>query len=371
MEPYRHFGLNAAPFDGPPDPRFFYGTTSHAETLAALQYAVHSGKACTLVLGESGSGKTLVGQVLAQSVWTRDDVLWVHGLGQPPGEITACLCNPAGLGALGAPGARSPAEVKLAQWLRSTRPAPRRTLVVVDDVDGLRPGAWEELLPLVTREIRSPVPILSVLLGLPTVLDLLGQPPLVRLQRRLFRVCHLSRLTGVEVSAYIRHRVGVVGRKTNVFTAAALAAIHRPSEGNPALVNQLCDNALVEAFGDDCPQIDVRHIVAAARSIMGQVTQRDGPPEAESVNPVGADSLPIVDESQWVARLRAVTTRPHLRDVAGAPGGRRPGCEPLGDRLRTLESQLSEAFTRVRRACQRPGAGDQPAADVVSEGSAS
>ncbi len=371
MEPYRHFGLNAPPFDCQPDPRFFYGTTSHAETLAALQYAVHSSKACTLALGESGSGKTLVGQVLAQSAWTRDDVLWVHGLGQTPGELTACLCNPTGLGALGVPGARSSTEVNLAQWLRSTRPVPRRTLVVIDDVDGLRPGTWDELLPLVTREIRSHVPILSVLLGLPTVLDLLGQPPLVRLQRRLFRVCHLGRLTGAEVSAYIRHRLGVAGRKTDVFTAAALAAIHRLSEGNPALVNQLCDNALVEAFGDDCAQIDVRHIVAAARSIMGQVAQRDGLHEAESVDQVGAASAPIADESQLVARLRAVTTRSHLRDAGGAPGGRLSGCEPLGDRLRTLESQLSEAFTRVRRACQRPGTSDQPDADVVSEGSTS
>jgi general secretion pathway protein A len=251
MEAYKHFGLNAPPFEGRPDPRFFHAAVAHAETLATLQYALHAGKSCTLVLGDSGSGKTLLGRVLLERSAGRATAAWMHGIGQPPGQTAVTLCSfgrperPAPLGHGG------PDESVLADWARTLPRSGHPTLLIVDNADGLRKDNWEDILALVTREIRAPRSLSLVLLGLPSLVDTLAGPGLVRLQRRLFRTCTVARLTAEEVAAYVRHRLTMAGgRNQQVFTPGALDLIHRFTDGNPALINQLCDNAMVDAFGE-------------------------------------------------------------------------------------------------------------------------
>jgi general secretion pathway protein A len=371
METYRHFGLSAPPFDGQPDPRFFYGTPNHAETLATLQYAAHSGKSCLLVLGESGSGKTLLARLLVQSVGRRCDVLWVHGLGQRPGETVASVSTGGGPGPLGVPGGKNVADVHLAEWLRTPRPVRRPTLVVVDDADGLRPGAWKDVLSVITREVHPPTPVTAVLLALPAFAETLATPPMVRLQRRLFRVCHLASFTRAEVAAYVRHRVSVAGGNPDIFTPSALALLHRFSEGNPALINQLGDNALVETFGEDQGQVDARHVLAAVRSLMGEIDRQDGVTGPKSPESAAPTHEPLPDELLLSARLRSLTDRKAAPRSADASAMPEATSELLGDRLRTLESRLSEAFSRVRQARQRPVAAPDPVSDAVPEGSPS
>jgi type II secretory pathway predicted ATPase ExeA len=353
LETYRHFGLSAAPFDERPDPRVFYETPSFAETLATLQFAVGSGKACTLVLGESGSGKTLLGRLLVLRIGLRSDVLWVRGLGQPPGKTIASVVRAAEvLTAAAAPGTDDSTEISLMQWPRTARTAPLRrqgggATLIVDDADRLRANAWEDILSLVADpQLKSGATrVTAAIFGLPTLLDaarLEPRPPrggahnpFVRLERRLFRICRLLRLTGDEVAGYVRHRIAVAGGRAGLFTPSALALLYELSEGNPALVNQLCDNALVEAFGDDRPCVDVPHILAAARSITGQAERQD-----QAVDPAlrGAATPSIHEESLLLSRLRS---------IAGSASG-----DPFGDRLHSLQARLTEALSRVRAARQ-------------------
>ena len=46
----------------------------------------------------------------------------------------------------------------------------------------------------------------------------------------------------------MRHRLGVAGAKQGIFDDAALAEVHRISQGVPRVINTLCDNALLESF---------------------------------------------------------------------------------------------------------------------------
>lgn len=382
METHRYFGLSAAPFEGPPDPRFFHRATGHAETLATLEYAVHAGKACTLALGESGSGKTLLARLLAGSVAARSDVLWVHGLDQPGEVLVASICRGDGLGPLGMLGARNASEVPLTQCLpaaaslRASRPARRRTVVIVDDADGLRPARWEELLALVARQSRVPLPVTTVLFGLPSLLETLAAPQFVRLHRRLFRICHLDPLTDQDSAAYVRHRLAIAGGKSEIFTTAALALVCRIAAGNPALLNQLCDNAMVEAFGDDQRCVDAPHVIAAWHSMQGEPEPSQPvrmPPQtavglAPGVAPPHAGSRAARRARQHRGRSgdHSFFDKPPVlaKFETIAAGIRSAAIEPLNERLHTLESRLSEAFDRVQEARQRPQAEDTPAASA-------
>jgi len=275
MEAYKHFGLSVPPFESKPDSAFFCALPSHAEALATLQYAVHAGKACTLVVGESGSGKTLLGRILAQAICEHSSVLWVHGIGQPDAETDVTIYPPGATGRAGSFNPKNTEESTLSYWLRMGPSVAKAAVLIVDNADGLRKHNWEDITSLVTREIHTNQAPSVVLLGLPGLLDTLMEPALVRLQRRIFRTCQLDRMTSADVASYVNHRIEIAGGSDiEMFTAPALDLIHRLSRGNPALVSQLCDNAMVDAFGDGRRQIDARHIAATVHAIAGAVLGR-------------------------------------------------------------------------------------------------
>jgi general secretion pathway protein A len=412
MEPYQYFGLAASPFDGRPDPRFFYESPSHTETLATLRYAAHTGKTCSLVLGDSGSGKTLIGRLLAQRVARRMGVLWVYGIGQPGGQTEVTIYPPGSLETPDAMCRQSVEESSLANWIRSGLPLAPATLVVFDNADGLPTHSWEDILSLVTREVRTPRPVSIVLLGLPGLADRLAAPELVRLRRRVFRTCQLQRLTRDTVEHYVRHRLKVAGGNGHeIFTAPALDLIHRFSGGNPALINQICDNALVDAFADERKQIDAPHVMVSVQAITGGLPKAralprpatslglgplpvlevpeayrlgtgpggagvpDGVAPAESLTASGFVGYPAENahdlrgaaaaqmgaSSHAAQAVGRVVTRP-VQEVAGPPT---TSYVPLDQRLQALESRLSDALSRVREARSRRSLGP------VAEGGAS
>src|SRR5689334_11499369 len=55
-----HFGLRERPFRASPDPSAYYPGTSHERALARLQQGLADDEGLVLLLGEPGTGKTLL-----------------------------------------------------------------------------------------------------------------------------------------------------------------------------------------------------------------------------------------------------------------------------------------------------------------------
>ena len=195
MDAYTHFKLNAAPFEGKPDPRFYYELPYHAESLATLQYAVHTAKSCCLVLGESGSGKTLLARLLAESVNRRCRILWAHGIGQPAGATELTIYPPGTLCGTRTLGRIRPQSSTLGAWMRSAVPPTSSSVIIIDNADGLNRQNWEDVLTLVTHEFRASKAYTLILLGLPILAARMGSRGLMRVRRRVFRTCQLPGLT--------------------------------------------------------------------------------------------------------------------------------------------------------------------------------
>lgn len=365
---YKHFGLKTPPFEGAPDPRFFYATASHEEALATTEFAIKGHKACTMIVGEAGSGKTLIARLAVNAISGRTGVLWVHGLGQPAGETLVTVCPPGSLKSIAALDGRALQESSLAEWIRKSATKAAATVLVIDNADGLGPQGWQDVLAVVTREIRAPHPLSVLLLGLPALLEALSSAALVRLRRRVFRTCELKRLSREDVERYVRHRLELAGcdATMQVFTRGALELIHRLSGGNPALVNQLCDNALVDAYGDDRHMIDGPHVLSTVHAITGGNARLGSLLEPLSSRPARPLPLVVPDEYRLRSRLDALTdpsgrtvetppTPPDTDEPAeaiavGVPSNVEVSYRPLDERLRALETRLSGALERVRCA---------------------
>ena len=269
MRPFEHFGLKRPAFEMKPDPRVFLKSPSHVEALATLQYTLYAGKACSVVAGESGSGKTLLARVIANACSRKTDILWVDAFGHPQDRTDCTLYTPAANTTATASPAVTETETTLADWARSGMRRRTRTLLIVDDADVLSCRGWQDILMLMTRCARSARQVSIVLLGLPKLLDVLAGRDMARVRRRVFRIGTLSLLTRDQVEAYLDCRVTAAGREDGqLFTEQAVDSIYRVSRGNPALINQLCDNAMINAYGDGRDQIDVGDIMSSLRSTL-------------------------------------------------------------------------------------------------------
>ncbi|MBU0638078.1 MAG: AAA family ATPase [Planctomycetes bacterium] len=367
MKAHEHFGLKLPPFESWPDPRFFVRSAGHQEVLATLQYALYANKACCIVVGDSGSGKTLLARVLCGQADRRTTVLWVHGIGQPERGTEVTIHSPAGL--------RQPAltaeskETTLADWWRSQRRAVGAPLLVIDDADELPASGWHDVIALLTREAHRPHPVNVVLLGLPRLRHILAVPELERLRRRLFRVVTMTPLSRAQVREYVDCRIAAAGGEgERIFTDEASDEIHSLTHGNPSLINLVCDNALIEAYSEGRTQIDAEHVRGATRAALGGVPAPGQTLEApltgnalsEHALPTGrirAVALPGGARASRPALTRTVATPPVA--ASGALARRDPAVE---HQLGQLEARLSRALSTVRQARDGDGNG-APVAD--------
>jgi general secretion pathway protein A len=78
-----------------------------------------------------------------------------------------------------------------------------------------------------------------------------------------------------ETELYIKHRLRIAGRQSQIFRKRALALIWRKSRGVPRLINQICDNALLIGFALDSPLIGIKEIKEVIKDMdIGQKSHR-------------------------------------------------------------------------------------------------
>jgi general secretion pathway protein A len=78
----------------------------------------------------------------------------------------------------------------------------------------------------------------------------LNLPELRDLKQRIASSCRIGALQPDESYAYIQHRLMKASSFHNpVFTKDALKRIVKEARGIPRIINVLCDNALITAFG--------------------------------------------------------------------------------------------------------------------------
>jgi general secretion pathway protein A len=140
--------------------------------------------------------------------------------------------------------------LELGRALESRHGRGLRTVLIVDEAQGLSPHVLEEIRLLSNFESNTAKQLQIVLTGQPELRDVLNNPDLRQLKQRIALRCVIKPLPNVEeTDRYITSRLLVAGaERTDVFSPEAVDYIFRCSDGIPRNINNLCDNALLAGY---------------------------------------------------------------------------------------------------------------------------
>jgi type II secretory pathway predicted ATPase ExeA len=255
---YREFyKLSCNPFELSPDPYFFYPTQRHNEALALLNYGVLRRKGVVVVTGEVGTGKTLLVRCLLDSLaahkvasaYVYNPLLTVQSF------LEQVLTD---LGLSPVTRSKSEALARLNNYLLTRAREDLTTALVVDEAQLLSEDLLEEIRLLTNLETTQHKLLQIVLAGQPELDQKLDSYQLRQLKQRVGLRCNLLPLELKDVEGYIHRRLELAGAsETNkpVFPKEVIEAIHRISKGIPRLINTLCENSLMLAYGLQADQI--------------------------------------------------------------------------------------------------------------------
>ena len=291
------YGFKELPFALTPDPRFIYFTPSHTEVMANLHYGIESGKGLVLVTGEVGTGKTTILRWMMQRL---DRTVLVAYIFNPRFSVAEFYQHVASLLNIQKWETKPELLVELGRALESRHSRGLRTVLIIDEAQGLSPAVLEEIRLLSNFESDTAKQLQIVLTGQPELREVLNDPDLRQLKQRVALRCVIKPLPTVEdTDRYITSRLLVAGAaRTDIFSSAAIDYIYRCTEGIPRNINNLCDNALLAGYAAGDLTIERAIIEEVAESL-------DMLPRAER-------RAPTAEQKELPARIFSDASRSEL-----------------------------------------------------------
>jgi type II secretory pathway predicted ATPase ExeA len=248
------YGFKEKPFALRPDARFLFLGRQHMRALLLMEYGLMNEASFLLVTGEVGAGKTTLIRCLLERMDRSLVVGLLSNTSRESGRILQWIGLSFGLDMKGKDDVSAYDE--LAQFLIGTYAKGKRAVLIVDEAQNLGKERLEEMRLLSNLNSDHDFLLQMILVGQPELRDLMRSPELRQLAQRIGADYHIGCLDEEETIAYVRHRLRVAGGSPEMFTLDAIRLAHASARGIPRLINQLCDTALVYAFGDQKQVVD-------------------------------------------------------------------------------------------------------------------
>jgi len=257
-----YFGLNEAPFRITPNTEYWYAGGQRGEMLAALLYAIGQGEGIIKVVGEVGSGKTMLCRKLVIQLPDSIDSVYLGNPTLDPDDMLAAIL--VDLEETPASG-RQARLAQLNEALLARHQAGRRVVVFVEEAQGITLDNLEFLRLLTNLETATDKLLQIVLFGQPELDAQLADPRIRQLKDRITLSLNLSPLSEAEVADYLRARLTVAGyRGPDLFPPALISRMARLSGGLSRRINVLADKTLLAAYASQTHTLTPGHLDAAA-----------------------------------------------------------------------------------------------------------
>lgn len=258
-----HFGLNEQPFGLTPNTAYFLNAQGHREAFNLLQIALANGEGFIKIIGEVGTGKTMLCRKLLNTLDEKYHTAYIPNPFLNPTALYRAVAEELGVKCRTRDGINEYQQGINQRLIELVREG-RKVVLVIDEAQAMPPKTLEALRLISNLETETTKLVHIVLFGQPELDRLLDHNSLRQLRQRISFSYSLPPMNRDGTTQYINHRLGTAGYNgEQLFNEAALRLIYRVTQGVPRLVNILCHKAMMCAYGKGARQIDKRHVKTA------------------------------------------------------------------------------------------------------------
>ena len=267
-----YFGLRKPPFRITPDTHVFFEGSDRGAALQALCYAIDLGEGITKVVGEVGTGKTMLCRMLPLKM--KNHVDWVY-LAHPslsPEHTLHAIAQEMGLSILDSDDKLNVMR-QLHLALMERHAQGRRVVVLVEEAQGMSLETLEEIRLLSNLETDENKLLQLVLFGQPELDEKLADSSIRQLRERITYSLYLEPLEPPDIHTYLNFRLRAAGYKgPDLFTRQLAKVIANYSQGLIRRINIIADKTLLAAFTQNRHTLKIEDIRNAAQD--SQFTSR-------------------------------------------------------------------------------------------------
>jgi type II secretory pathway predicted ATPase ExeA len=298
------FSLHRRPFLATPDASRFVPLEGHQGALDALAIACERGQGIGVLTGESGLGKSVVGQRLAFELQPSFSTVFLGHSVFPTRRafLQAILFE------LHLPydhRAEQELRLDLTTALRAMHSRQQACVLIVDEAHRLTTPLFDEirLLTLIAEQGQPLVRV--VLIGDRSLEEHLADPRNAAINQRVCCQVDLVPLTQAESLEYLHASLDLAGGSAdNLFTPDALSFLAKAADGVPRCLNHLADHSLLLAYATERSPV-TEDVVREALEDLKQLPLHWHDPTGGSEVYRGLSQSPPVEDSAvdlWSAR---------------------------------------------------------------------
>ncbi len=260
-----HFRLREFPFSITPDTSFAFRSRAQQRALTALLVAFQLGEGFVKVVGEVGTGKTLLCRRLLARLNRRAITAYLPNPSMTPRALMLALAREL---KVSVPANASEYEIRmlLERALIGHSIRGNKVVVCLDEAQTIPTASLECLRLLSNMETEKAKLMQLVLFGQTELDNRLARREVRQLRQRITVSIRLEPMRENEIDAYLQHRLEVAGASTpDLFDAHAVRAITAASAGVPRLVNIIANKSLMVAFGRGLLRVGIDEAWCAVR----------------------------------------------------------------------------------------------------------
>jgi len=258
-----YFGLKRSPFKITPDTSLFYEGGRRGDILAALVYAIHRGEGIIKVVGEVGSGKTMLCRMLQLKLPDTVEIVYIANPSVSADDILFVIAHELSL-PIDKDGSKYEVMRMLQDYLLQRHIENKQVVLFVEEAQGMPLETLEEIRLLSNLETDQNKLLQIILFGQPELDENLAKKSIRQLRERITHQFNLEPLGQDEIYNYLNFRMREVGYTGPELVNRAVAKkIEQYSAGLLRRINIIADKILLAAFSEGTHNLIPRHVMAA------------------------------------------------------------------------------------------------------------